>query len=124
MLLLAIVFQSDFYEALRPTSIRDARFICPVESNSFPFQMCVVLLNTYEYCILFVKFVKSGKKIVIRNEECGITLAIGEPGTSVPGQNKTAQQFNVGSSDKLAPGICTGQSVHGFDGLNGYSPIG
>ena len=57
------MFQSDFYEALRPTSIRHARFICPVESNSFPYQMCVVLLNTYEYYILFENFVKSGKII-------------------------------------------------------------
>ena len=65
MLLLAIVFQSDFYEALRPTSIRDARFICPVESNSFPFQMCVVLFNTYDYFILFVFFVKGNENFEI-----------------------------------------------------------
>ena len=71
MLLLAIVFQSDFYEALRPTSIRDARFICPVESNSFPFQMCVVSFNTYEHYILFEKFVKSGKKAASRVQNLG-----------------------------------------------------
>ena len=31
---------------------------------------------------------------------------------------------NYGSSGKLVPSVSAGQSVHGFDGLNGYSPIG
>ena len=30
---------------------------------------------------------------------------------------------NYGSSGKLVPSVSAGQSVHGFDGLNGFSPI-
>ena len=45
--------------------------------------------------------------------------------TSLDGGYYTPKkQHNFGYSGKLVPSVCAGQSGHGFNGLNGFSPIG
>ena len=55
-----------------------------------------------------------------------LRVVSGEKIEATPGNERRPVKISIflDSSGKLVPGVCAGQSVHGFDGLNGFSPIG